>query len=109
MTLPAHISPSEEALAVIQVLPNGTMLVIDGTVAEANVGYTMSCRGINPDQMGVKLAQELPDDDFFQPDPDLPIYLDTLVWDNLESEGKELSIIFIPAVDEEVRFLAIIK
>jgi hypothetical protein len=107
--MPAQISPTEEALEVIQSLPSGTMLVIDGTVAEANVGFTMSCRGINPDQMGVKLVQELPDDDFYQPDPNLPIFLDNLVWGNLESEGKELSIIFMPVADEQVRFLAFIK
>ncbi|HMF31157.1 MAG TPA: hypothetical protein VKK79_07075 [Candidatus Lokiarchaeia archaeon] len=107
--MPFRISPSDEARTVFQSLPNGTMLMIHGTVAEANVSYTMSCRGINPDQMGVKITSELHDDDCLQSDPNLPFFLDTLVWNNLESDGKELSVVFLPAEDEEIRFLAIIK
>ncbi len=87
------------------------MLVIDGTIAEMSVGYTMSCRGIDPDQMGVIIEQGVPQprEDFTQPVPDVPLYIDKEILQSVAKRGKTLRIAFVPAIDNKCRFLAFAK
>jgi hypothetical protein len=102
---------SQETLDAIHALPKGSVLVIDGTIAEMSVGFTMSCRGIDPDQMGVIIEQDAPSplEDFDQPVPDIPLYVDKEVIQSLTSRGKTLKIAFVPAADNKCRFLAFVK
>ncbi len=102
---------SQETLDAIQTLPEGTVLVIDGTIAEMSVGYTMSCRGIDPDQMGVIIEQGVPQppEDFTQPVPDVPLYIDKDIMKSVAKRGKILRIAFVPAIDKKCRFLAFAK
>lgn len=107
----ANVIFSKETLDAIHTLPVGAVLVIDGTIAEMSVGYTMSCRGIDPDQMGVIIEQSAPNppEDFIQPVHDVPIYIDKDIMQSLSKRGKNLKIAFVPATDEKCRFLAFAK
>jgi len=102
---------SNETLAAIHTLPKEAVLVIDGTIAEMSVGYTMSCRGIDPDQLGVKIEQNIPHplEDFIRPVADVPLYIDKEIMQYLEMHGKNLNIVFLPATDGKCRFLAFAK
>jgi hypothetical protein len=102
---------SQETLDAIHTLPEGAVLVIDGTIAEMSVGYTMSCRGIDPDQMGVIIEQDVPSpvEDFTRPVPDVPLYIDKEILQSLAKGGKTLKIVFVPAADNKYRFLAFAK
>ncbi len=107
----ANVTLSKETMDAIHTLPKGAVLVIDGTIAEMSVGYTMSCRGIDPDQMGVIIEQGVPQppEDFTQPLPDVPLYIDKGVLQSMANQGKNLRITFVPAVDNKCRFLAFAK
>src|SRR4030043_406087 len=92
------VVPSQEALAAMRQLPSGTFLIVDGTIAEATVGYTMSCRGIDPDQMGVYLLGELPEPvgEFSRPIHDLPLFISNDILRDLEEEYKCLHVLALP-------------
>ncbi len=102
---------SQETLDAIYTMPESVVLVIDGTIAEMSVGYTMSCRGIDPDQMGVIIEQGVPSpvEDFTRPVPDVPLYIDKEILQSLGKRGKTLNIVFIPVADNRRRFLAFAK
>jgi hypothetical protein len=107
----SNVLVSQETLDAIHTLPVGSVLVIDGTIAEMSVGYTMSCRGIDPDQMGVIIekGEPNPPEDFTRPVPNVPLYIDKEILQSLSKRGKNLKIIFVPVSDNKCRFLAIAK
>ncbi len=107
----ANVTLSKETRDAIHTLPEGAVLVIDGTIAEMSVGYTMSCRGIDPDQLGVHIENEVPNpiEDFMQPVPNVPLYIDKDIIQSVTKRGKNLRIAFVPAADNKCRFLAFAK